>query len=70
MLFVNFLFIFLSFSFFLALPKPESGFEWTTITKQMTDVNAYKTIRTEWKKSKGFYTKLEAIKKRASQPKK
>jgi hypothetical protein len=63
------LFFYLFYSF-LALPKPESGFEWTTITKQMTDVNAYKTIRTEWKKATGFYTRLENAKKKASMPKK
>jgi hypothetical protein len=34
----------------------------------MKEVNAYKTIRTEWKKSRKFYEKLEAIKKRASAP--
>ena len=34
----------------------------------MKEVNAYKTIRTEWKKSRKFYEKLEAIKKRASPP--
>ena len=52
------------------LPKSEAGFEWTTITKTMTDVNAYKTIRTEWKKATGFYTRLENAKKKASAPKK
>jgi ribosomal protein S21 len=52
----------------LALPKPDSGFEWTKITKEMKEANAYKTLRTEWKKSRRFYEKLEAIKKRASAP--
>jgi len=36
----------------------------------MKEVNAYKTIITEWKQSKKFYERLEAIKKRASAPKK
>ncbi len=54
--------------FFLALPKPETGYTWTTITKQMKDENVYKTLRTEWKKSRKFYEKLEAIKKKAAAP--
>ncbi len=53
---------------FLALPKPESGYTWTTLTKQMKDVNVYKTLRTEWKKSRKFYEKLEASKKKAAAP--
>jgi hypothetical protein len=36
----------------------------------MKDVNAYKTLRVEWKKSRKFYEKLEAIKKRAGAPRK
>jgi hypothetical protein len=36
----------------------------------MKEMNAYKTLRTEWKKSKKFYERLEAIKKKASAPKK
>jgi ribosomal protein S21 len=50
------------------LPKPETGYTWTTITKQMKDENVYKTLRTEWKKSRRFYEKLEAIKKKAAAP--
>jgi hypothetical protein len=34
----------------------------------MKDENAFKTLRTEWKKSKKFYERLEAIKKKASAP--
>jgi hypothetical protein len=34
----------------------------------MKDQNVYKTIRTEWKKSRKFYEKLEAAKKKASAP--
>ena len=52
----------------LALPKSDVGYSWTTITKQMKDENAYKTLRTEWKKSRKFYEKLEAIKKKAAGP--
>ena len=50
------------------MPKPETGYTWTTITKQMKDENVYKTLRTEWKKSRNFYAKLEAIKKKAAAP--
>jgi hypothetical protein len=49
---------------FLALPKKEAGFAFTPITKEMLAVNAFKTIRTELKTTKGFYKRLEAIKKR------
>jgi len=55
-------------NYFLALPKPETGYTWTTITKQMKDENVYKTLRTEWKKSRRFYEKLEAIKKKKAAP--
>ncbi len=55
-------------NYILALPKPETGYSWTTITKQMKDQNVYKTIRTEWKKSRKFYEKLEASKKKAAAP--
>ena len=47
------------------LPKPEVGFSWTNITKEMKDSSAYKTIRTEWKTASGFYKRLEAQKKKA-----
>jgi len=34
----------------------------------MKDENVYKTLRTEWKKSRRFYEKLEAIKKKKAAP--
>lgn len=48
----------------LPLPKSEVGYSFTTITKEMKDNVAFKTLRTELKTSKGFYKRLEAIKKR------
>ena len=47
------------------LPKSESGLSWTTVTKDMQDFKAYKTLRTEWKHQTGYYKKLEARKKKA-----
>jgi hypothetical protein len=49
----------------LALPKPEAGWSWTNITKEMKDQIVYKTLRKEWKTASGFYKRLEEAKKRA-----
>jgi large subunit ribosomal protein L13e len=54
----------------IPLPKPEIGYSWTNITKEMKDVNAFKTLRTELKTSKGFYKRLEDAKKKAATTKK
>ena len=53
----------------IPLPKPEAGYSWTNITKEMKDSSAYKTIRTEWKTASGFYKRLEAQKKKAQEAK-
>jgi hypothetical protein len=53
----------------IPLPKPEVGYSWTNITKDMKDSSAYKTIRTEWKTASGFYKRLEAQKKKAQDAK-
>ncbi len=53
----------------IPLPKPEVGYSWTNITKDMKDSSAYKTIRTEWKTASGFYKRLEAQKKKAQDSK-
>ena len=54
----------------IPLPKPEAGYSWTTITKEMKEANAFKTLRTELKTSKGFYKRLEEAKKKAASGKK
>jgi hypothetical protein len=48
----------------LALPKQEPGYQWANVTKEMKDTNAFKTLRTEIKTVKGFYKRLEALKKK------
>lgn len=53
----------------IPLPKAESAFSWTAITKQMKDDIVYKRLRKEWKEQSGFYKKLEAQKKKAQQKK-
>ena len=54
----------------IPLPKSEVGYSWTTITKEMKEANAFKTLRTELKTSKGFYKRLEEAKKKAANKKK
>lgn len=54
----------------IPLPKAESAFSWTAISKKMQDDIVYKTLRKEWKEQTGFYKKLEAKKKRAQGGKK
>lgn len=54
----------------IPLPKPEVGYSWTNITKEMKETNAFKTLRTELKTSKGFYKRLEEAKKKAASGKK
>jgi hypothetical protein len=53
----------------IPLPKAETGYSWTNITKEMKDSSAYKIIRTEWKTASGFYKRLEAQKKKAQEAK-
>lgn len=48
----------------IALPKAEEGFSWTTITPELKNLSAYKTLRTEWKTANGFYKRLEESKKK------
>lgn len=50
----------------IPLPKPEVGYSFTTISKDLKDFNAYKTLRTEWKTATGYYKRLEAFKKKAT----
>lgn len=54
----------------IPLPKAESAFSWTAISKKMQDDIVYKTLRKEWKEQTGFYKKLDAKKKRAQGGKK
>ena len=53
----------------IPLPKPESAFSWTNISKEMKDQIVYKTLRKEWKEQTGFYKRLAAKKNKAAQPK-
>jgi large subunit ribosomal protein L13e len=50
----------------IPLPKPEAGFTWTSLTKEVKEASAYKTLRTEWKTATGYYKRLEAWKKKAN----
>jgi large subunit ribosomal protein L13e len=50
----------------IPLPKPEPGYSFTTITKEMKDAIVYKTLRKEWKTETGFYKRLEERKKKAA----
>ncbi len=50
----------------IPLPKPEAGYSWTSISKEMKETLAFKTLRKELKTSKGFYKRLEDAKKKAS----
>jgi large subunit ribosomal protein L13e len=50
----------------IPLPKPEPGFSWTNITNDMKNAQAFKTLRTELKTTKGFYKRLEEAKKKAA----
>lgn len=54
----------------IPLPTAEPGYSWTNITKEMTATNAFKTLRTELKTSKGFYKRLEEYKKKKAGGKK
>jgi large subunit ribosomal protein L13e len=54
----------------LPLPKPEVGYSWANITKEMKEANAFKIQRTELKTTKGFYKRLEEAKKKATSGKK
>jgi hypothetical protein len=54
----------------IPLPKAETGYSWTTISKEMKEKSAFKTLRTELKTSKGFYKRLEEAKKKAASGKK
>jgi hypothetical protein len=56
--------IFFLFNNYLALPKPEAGWTWSTINAEMKNTKAFKILRTEWKTQRGFYKKLEARKKK------
>lgn len=53
----------------VALPAKESGYSWTTVSKEMKEGIAYKTLRKEIKTAQGFYRRMEAIKLKASQKK-
>lgn len=53
----------------IPLPKPESAFSWSAISKEMKDGIVYKRLRKEWKEQTGFYKRLEAAKKKAQQKK-
>jgi large subunit ribosomal protein L13e len=54
----------------IPLPKAESAFSFTQITKKLQDEIVYKTLRKEWKDQSGFNRRLEAKKKRAAAAKK
>lgn len=54
----------------IPLPKAESAFSWTTISKELKDDIVYKRLRKEWKDQTGFNRKLEAKKKKAAAVKK
>jgi hypothetical protein len=54
----------------IPLPKPEAGYSWTNITKEMAAATEYKTLRTELKTANGFYKRLENSKKKAASGKK
>lgn len=47
------------------LPKPETAFSFTEVSKKMKDEIVYKTLRKEIKTENGFYRRLEAAKKKA-----
>jgi hypothetical protein len=46
------------------MPVKEIGYSWTTITTEMKNDIVYKTLRTETKKRRGFYTRMELIKQK------
>lgn len=54
----------------LPLPRPESAFSWTAVTKELTGQCVYKTLRKEVKAQNGFYRRMEARKKKAATKKK
>lgn len=54
----------------IPLPKPEVGYSFVNITKDMTAGSVFKTLRTELKTTKGFYKRLENSKKKAASGKK
>lgn len=49
----------------IPLPKPESAFSFSAITKEMKEGIVYKTLRKEWKDQSGFNRRLEAKKNKA-----
>lgn len=50
----------------IPLPQSEPGYSFTTITNEMKNTLAFKTLRTELKTTKGFYKTLEEAKKKAT----
>ena len=48
----------------LPLPNKEAGYEFAEVTKAMKEANVFQIQRKEIKTSKGFYERLEKIKKR------
>jgi len=50
----------------IPLPKQESAFSFSTISKEMAADIVYKRLRKEWKDQTGFTRKLEARKKKAA----
>jgi len=54
----------------IPLPKAESAFSFTAITKELKDDIVYKRLRKEWKEQTGFYRKQEERKKKALAKKK
>ena len=54
----------------IPFPKPEVGYSFSQIPKELKEENVYKRQRTEIKTVKGFYKKLEARKKKQAAKKK
>lgn len=54
----------------IPLPKPDSAFSFSQITKKLQDEIVYKILRKEWKDQSGFNRRLDAKKKKAAAVKK
>lgn len=47
------------------MPVKTDGFAWSAITKDMKDLEVYKTQRKSWKERTGVYVKLQKAKEKA-----
>lgn len=50
----------------LPLPKAETGYSFSVITKEMKEAKVYQTLRKEIKTAQGFYKKMEERKNKGA----